>query len=282
MLQILVPMIVPAMVPVILESVIVSMAMKDTTVRKVFAQFFVRDTVRMQVAYVTVRKGGKGRNVTFQHTTVSPPTVPEEVNVSPAIATVKLAGKDKSAMKRTAWIQHAVAMALVCVEGVCAERDGEVPPAVNVTRGYNVVFRHVPNAASMTLTQEDVYVTHFTLEMIALKSCVHWTADRMVYVLKVFAVAMMVGQARCVTKDPVTLAVMTTANARTALVYVRKDGMADIVLCLVVQMAVLVMANVFWKMAYTDAPALTAGPAPTAPSLLNSLAMTTKTMMKMA
>lgn len=55
----------------------------------------------MQVVYVTVRKGGRARNVTFQHTTVSLPTVPEEVNVSPAIVTVKLAGKDRSAMKVT-------------------------------------------------------------------------------------------------------------------------------------------------------------------------------------
>lgn len=64
-----------------------------------YAQFFVRGTARMQVVYVTVWKGGKARNVTFQHTTVSRLTVPEEVNVSPAIATVRPAGKDKSATK---------------------------------------------------------------------------------------------------------------------------------------------------------------------------------------
>lgn len=66
---------------------------------QVYAQFFVRGTARMQVVYVTVRKGGKARNVTFQHTTVSRRTVPEEVNVSPAIAIVNLDGKDRSAMK---------------------------------------------------------------------------------------------------------------------------------------------------------------------------------------
>lgn len=47
-------------------------------------------------------------------------------------------------------------------------------------------------------------------------------------------------------------------------------------------MAVLVMANVCWRMACTDVPAPTAGPAPTALSLSNSLAMTTKTMMKVS
>lgn len=60
---------------------------------QVYVQSFVRGTARMQVVYVTVWKGGKVRNVTFQHMTVSRPTVPEEVNVSPAIATARLAGK---------------------------------------------------------------------------------------------------------------------------------------------------------------------------------------------
>lgn len=64
-----------------------------------YVQFFVRGTVRMQVVYVIVWKGGKARNVTFQHTTVSLQTVQEGVNVLPAIATVRLDGKDKSAMK---------------------------------------------------------------------------------------------------------------------------------------------------------------------------------------
>lgn len=58
-----------------------------------------------------------------------------------------------------------------------------------------------------------------------------WTADRMEFVLKAFAVVMMVGLAPCVTKDLVTPAVMITDNARTALVYVHKGGMVDIVLC---------------------------------------------------
>lgn len=66
---------------------------------QVSVQFFVRGTVRMQVVYVTVWKGGKVRNVTFQHTTVSRPTVPGEVNVSPAIAIVRLDGKGRSATK---------------------------------------------------------------------------------------------------------------------------------------------------------------------------------------
>lgn len=56
-----------------------------------------------------------------------------------------------------------------CVDDVCAGRDGAVPLAVSVMLGYNVVCRHVPNAVSMTLMQEDVSVTHFTLETIALK-----------------------------------------------------------------------------------------------------------------
>lgn len=125
-------------------------AMKDTTVRKVCVQFFVRGTVRMQVVYVTVWKGGKVRNVTFQHTTVSRPTVPGEVNVSPAIAIVRLDGKGKSATKRTALIQLAVAMAHACVVDACVVQDGEVPLAVNAMLGYNVVFLHALNVAYTT------------------------------------------------------------------------------------------------------------------------------------
>lgn len=49
---------------------------------------------------------------------------------------------------------------------------------------------------------------------------------------------------------------------------------------LVVQMAVLVMDNVFWKMECTGVPAPTAGLALIAPSHLNSLATTTRITMK--
>lgn len=74
-------MIVQVMDHVILASVNVWTVMKDTTVQKVCAQFFVQDTVRMQVACVTVLRGGKAPNVTCQHTTASRLIVPEEVNV---------------------------------------------------------------------------------------------------------------------------------------------------------------------------------------------------------
>lgn len=257
-------------------------AMKDTTVQKVSVQFFVRGTVRMQVVYVTVWKGGKVRNVTFQHTTVSRPTVPGEVNVSPAIAIVRLDGKGRSATKRTALIQPAVAMAHACEVDACVVRDGEVPPAVNVMLGYNVVSLHVPNVAYTTWMQEDVCVTLSTPEMIARKWCVHWIVDRMVFVPRAFVAAMTAGQAPCVTNDLVTRAVTTTANAKTARASVHKGGMAGTVLCLVVQMAVLVMDNVFWKMECTGVPAPTAGLALTAPSHLNFLATTTRITMKMA
>lgn len=72
-------------------------------------------------------------------------------------------------VQRTALIQPAVAMAHACEVDACVERDGEVPPAVNVTLGYNVVSLHVPNVAYTTWTQEDVCVTLSTPEMIARK-----------------------------------------------------------------------------------------------------------------
>lgn len=60
-------------------------------------------------------------------------------------------------------------MVHACVVDACVARDGEEPRAVNVMPEYNVAFPPVPNAASTTLTQEDVFVTHFTPEMIAHK-----------------------------------------------------------------------------------------------------------------
>lgn len=53
----------------------------------------------------------------------------------------------------------------------------------------------------------------------------------MEFVPRVCVDVMMAGPAQCVTKDPVTLDVMTMDSARTALVCARKDGMANIVLC---------------------------------------------------
>lgn len=125
-------------------------------------------------------------------------------------------------------------------------------------------------------------MTHSIPEMIARKWCVHWTVGHMAYALRGCADAMTVGQDPCATSDLVTRAVTTTDNAKTARACALKDGTADIVLCLVVQMAVLVTDNVCWKMECTGVPARTAGLAPTVRSHLSSPATTTKITMKMA
>lgn len=185
-------------------------------------------------------------------------------------------------MRKIVWIQLAVVTDHVCEVDASVALDGVELLAVNAMREFSAVFRLVLNEESMISILENVFVIHFILAMIVRKWYVPGTVVHMVYVRKVYVDVTMVGPAPCVIKDHVILGVMTTDNARMVLVYVRKDGTADIVLYPVVQMDVHVMDNVFSKMGYTGVLVQMVGPAPIVQSRSNYLATTTKIMTKMA
>lgn len=120
---------------------IASTDIKDLTAQSVCVQCYALRMVTTVEEFVTAKKDGRVRNVTYLWLSVNYPPAPTTVDALRATATVSEVGKDYTVNNRTVLIHHALAMARVYLVSATVKLDGKATTVAWSTSRYTSVFR---------------------------------------------------------------------------------------------------------------------------------------------
>jgi hypothetical protein len=150
---------------VIWVNVTVSMDIKELTVPRVFALYFVRHMVIMEVEFVIVKTDTKDLNATYQQMNVKCQHARIMEDALKVNATAIVDGKDLFAIKLIVKIQHAQAMEVVYQVNVSVKLDGRAMIAQRETNKSTNAFQVAQIMDIMTWRLHLVYVIVIGLAM---------------------------------------------------------------------------------------------------------------------